>query len=222
MATLRFIINDVLEILNRYSDDTNFSQEHIAYNVNTARAMFLQQRYGSRSNILPEKVKQHFNHELEMAEDNEFSSGLGTILRTVNPIQLPLEPFNFKSNIKISTGSYLDPYFTFISRERFPYVGKSKWVQNQIYVTIGSDFRLYFTSGNPNVKILENVKLSYVTESPEDVYPYTIDYDSNIDFWDVEYPFEQNLISQMTDMIIKKLGPKLEIPEDKNNNADDS
>lgn len=222
MATLRYIINDVLEVLNVYSDDTNFSQEHIAYNVHTARAMFLQQKYSSRSSIIPEKVKQHFNHTLELTEENEFSTGLGTILRTVNPIKQPLEPFNFKSNIKISTGSYLDPYFTFVTRERFPYVGRSKWVQNQIYVTIGSDLRLYFTSGNPNVKIIENVKLSYVTDNPEEAYPSTIGYNANVDFWDVEYPFDQNLINQLTDLIIKKLAPKLEIPEDKNNNADES
>lgn len=222
MATLREIISDTLEVLNQYSDDTNFSQEHIAYNVNVGRAMFMQQRYSSRSNIVPEKAKQHFNHVLELVEENEFSAGLGTILRTVEPIQSPLEPFNFKSNIKISTGSYLDPYFSFVSRERFPYVGQSKWVQNQIYVTLGSDFRLYFTSGNPNVKILENVKLSYVTENPEDSYPFTIGYDSDVDFWDVEYPFEQNLITQLTDTVVKKLAPKLQIQEDKNNNADDS
>jgi len=218
MTSLRYIINDIREVLNSYSDDSNISDEHIAYNAHIARAMFLQQKYTTRSNVIPEKVKQHFNHTLELAEENEFSSGL----RTVEPIQKPLESFNFKSNIKISTGSYLDPYFSFVSRERFPFVGQSKWVQNQIYVTIGSDFRLYFTSGNPNVKILENVKLSYTTENPEEVYPHTIDYNSNLDFWDVEYPFEQNLVNQLTDVILKKLAPKLEIPEDKNNNSDDS
>jgi len=222
MATLRYIINDISEVLKLYSDDTNISQEHIAYNVHTTRAMLIQQKYSSRSNIIPQKLRQHFYHALELVEENEFSSGLGTILRTVNPIQFLLEPHNFKGNIKISTGSYLDPYFCFVLPERFPYVGGNKWNQNQIYVTLGSDFRLYFTSANPKVKIIENVKLSYVAENPEDAYPTTIDFNSAVDFWDVEYPMEQDLITQLTDVIIKKLGTSLQIPEDKSNNSDDA
>lgn len=222
MATLRYIINDVAEILKQYSDDSNIAQEHIAYNVHITRAMLIQQKYSSRGNIIPQKLRQHFYHTLELSEENEFSAGLGTILRTVDPIVLPLEPFNFKSNIKISTGSYLDPYFSFVLPERFPYVGRNKWNQNQIYVTIGSDFRLYFTSANPKVKMIENVKLSYVTENPEEAYPTTIDYNSSLDFWDVEYPLEGDLITQLTDVIIKKLGASMAVPEDKNNNADDA
>jgi hypothetical protein len=222
MAKLRYIINDVVEVLKQYSDDANISQEHIAYNINTARAMLLQQKYGDRGSIIPQKLRQHFYHTLELTEENEFSAGLGTILRTVDPIQNPLEPFNFKSNIKISTGSYLDPYFVFVSIERFPYVGRNKWNQNQIYVTLGSDFRLYFTSANPKVKIIENVKLSYVTENPEEAYLHTIDYDANVDFWDVEYPLEEDIIVHLTDYIIKKLSITLQIPEDKNNNSDDA
>lgn len=222
MATLRYIANDIIERLNAFSDDSNFSLEHIVYNIHTARAMFMQQRYSDRRNIVPQKARQHFNDTLELTEENEFTEGLGTILRTTNPIQQPLEPFNLKSNIKISTGSYLDPYFTFVSNERFPYVGRSKWNQNQIYITMGSDNRLYFTSNNPSMKLIENVKLSYVTESPEDAYPSTISYDANVDFLDVEYPFEQNLVSELTDLVVKRLLGKLQIPEDKNNNSDDS
>ena len=123
--------------------------------------------------------------------------------------------------MRITSGSYTDINFTFVNAERFPFIGGNKWVQNQIYCCIGSDFRLYFTSSNPNVKLLEAVKLSYVAENPEDAYPKTIEYNSSIDFWDTEYPCEDNMITQITDIIIKKLVQAIAEHEDKTNDSTD-
>jgi len=159
---------------------------------------------------------------LELSEENEFVDGVGTILRTEDPIVNPLEPFNFKSNLRINSGSYTDINFTLVSADRFPFVGQNKWVGNHIYVTIGSDFRLYFTSNNPAVKLLENVKLSYVTEDPEAAYTETVYYDPLVEYWDTAYHIEEEMITQLTDMIVKKLVGMINIPEDKINDSTDS
>lgn len=221
MATLKQVIYDLQESIHNYTTDSNYSNEYLAYQINAARALLLQQKFSQRSFIISQKLRQHFYAELELAEENEFVDGIGTILRTKNAIEYPLEPFNFKSNIRITSGSYTDITFSLVSPDRFPYVGNSKFIQNIIYVTIGSDFRLYFTSSNPAFKAIENVKLSFVAENPEEAYPASTNYDANQDFWDIEYPLENDMIVQLTDMIFKKLTQIAVIPEDKINDSID-
>lgn len=222
MATLKHIRYSIKEALAVYNEDSNISNEYIDYKIHTTRAMLLAQRFSSRSFIIPNIVRQHFYMTLELSEDNEFVDGVGTVLRTVNPINIPLEPFNFSKNIRITSGSYSDVSFTFIDNNRFSYVGHSKWNLNQIYVTIGSDFRLYFTSGNPRVKMLEQIKLSMVCANPEDAYEDTIEYSSAVDFADTEYPLNSELIVELTDIIIKHLTINLSSREDKVNDSQDN
>lgn len=221
-TTLTEIVYSIRENLRAYSSDSDISNEYIAFLVKNTRAMLLTQKFSNRSSIIPQKIRQHFYKTLELSEENEFVDGIGTILRTTQPIQYPLEPFNFKSNIKLNTGSYTDINFTLVSPDRFPYVGNNKWVQNQIYVTIGSDFRLYFTSNNPAVKLIDNIKISMVVEDPEAAYPETIYYNSAVDFWDTPYPIEEDMLNQLSDVIVKKLVNMIQIPEDKINDATDS
>jgi len=222
MATLKQLVYDLQESIHTYTTDSNYSLEYLAYQVIAARALLLQQKFSQRSFIISQKLRQHFYADLELAEENEFFQGVGTILRTKDPIQYPLEPFNFKSNIRITSGSYTDISFSLVTPDRFPYVGNSKWIQNIIYVTIGSDWRMYFTSSNPAVKLLENVKISFVAENPEEAYPASIQYDASVDYWDMEFHLENDMIIPITDLITKKLVQSLTIPEDKVNDSNDN
>lgn len=217
---LREIVYDIIEALKQYSDDSDISEEYVKYLVHTTRAMLIQQRYSDRSNIIPNKIKQVFDLSLTLADDNPFNA-VRQVLVSTEAIQKPIEPYNLRSGIRISSGDYADTYFNLVSNERFPYVG-SKWVKNQIYVTIGTDYKLYFKSELPSITLLENVRISIICENPEEAYPYSTVYNSNIDFMDMEYPMEDFLIVQMNDIIIKKLANMLQVPEDKTNNDDDS
>lgn len=222
MATLNHIVYDLRELIKAYSDDSNYSNEWFEYQINIARALLLEQKFSSRQYVIPNKIRQVFNMELEIAESNDFVSGISTVLRTKDKIQYPLEPFNFKNNIRVGSSDYSDIYFSHISNERFPYVGSNKWVQNMIYYTLGTDFKLYFTSSNPSVKLVENIRLSMVCSNPQEAYPFTLDYDPDIDFVNTEYPLEDNMITLVTDMIFKKITNSINIPEDKENDATDS
>ena len=222
MATLNELIHSVRESYKLYSDDGDISNEYIAYRIDTTRAMLISQRFSSRTFIIPNILRQHFYLDLELAEDNEFVDGIGTVLRTVNAIQIPLEPFNFKNNIRITSGSYSDVSFTFVDNNRFSFVGKNKWLQNQIYVTLGTDFKLYFTSSNPKVKMLEQVKLSMVCANPSEAYESSIAYDPAIDFEYTEYPLNAELIVELTDIILKNLTVNLSAREDKVDDSQDN
>lgn len=220
MATLNELYYSLRESYKLYSDDGNISNEYLIYKIHIGRNLLLSQKFSSRSFVIPNKIRQHFYLETELVEGNEFVSGLSTILRTKDPIQTPLEPFNFKSNMRVSTGSYTDLNFTLISPDRLPFVGKNKWLQNHVYYTIGSDFRLYFVSTNPRVKAIENIKLSMVCENPEKAWVSSVDYDPAIEFEYTEYPMEGDMIIPLTDMILKSLTINLQSPEDKTNDSE--
>lgn len=221
MTTLKHIVYDLRELILAYSDDSNVTNEWLEYQVKIARALLLEQKYSSRQNVIPNKIRQTFKMELEVADGNEFASGLSTILRTKNKIQYPLEPFNLKNNIRVNTSSYDDVYFSFISNERFPYVGRSKWVQNIVYYTIGTDFRLYFTSSNDKVKMMENIKISMCCSDPEEAWADSVDYDPLVEFSDTEYPLEDNMVTLVTDLIFKKIMLTHQSKEDKRNDDTD-
>jgi len=222
MATLNELIHSLRESYKLYSDDGDISNEYLAYRIETTRAMLISQRFSSRSFIIPNILRQHFYMDLELSQDNEFVDNLGTVLRTKDPIQIPLEPFNFKNNIRITSGSYSDVSFTFVDNNRFSFVGRNKWLQSQVYVTIGTDFRLYFTSSNDKVKMLEQIKLSMVTADPAKAYEYSINYNPSIDFEYTEYPLNAELIVELTDIIIKQLTVNLSAKEDKLDDSQDN
>lgn len=222
MSTLTELVYATREQLHLYSDDSDISNEYIAYCIKTARALLLTQKYSTRGNIISNKIRQSFYKELELVSDSEFVSGLDNILRTKFPIQYPFEAFNLKTNIRITSGSFTDISFTFISMERVPFVGKSKWLQNHIYVFLANDMRLYFVSSNPRVKALENAKIMMCTENPESAYEETITYDPLIDFWDTEYQLDEEMVFPLIEMVVKKLTIGMSVPKDKLNDADDS
>lgn len=222
MSTLKELVYSTREQLHLFSDDSLISNEYIAHCIKTARAMLLTQKYSNRSNIISNKIRQSFNKELELVDSNSFISNLDTILRTKYPLQYPFEAFNLKSNIKITSGSFTDISFTFISMERVPFVGKSKWLLNNIYVFLGDDMRLYFVSSSPKVKVLENVKIMMCTENPEIAYMETIDYDPDIDYWDTEYQLDEEMVFSLIEVVIKKLATSMQIKPDKINDSDDS
>ena len=222
MATLNELIHSIRESYKLYSDDGDISNEYLAYRIETTRAMLISQRFSSRTFIIPNILRQHFYLDLELAEDNEFVNGIGTVLRTVLPIQIPLELFNFKNNIRITSGSYSDVNFTFVDNNRFSYVGRNKWNQNQIYVTIGTDWHLYFTSSNDKVKMLEQIKLSQVCASPSEAYESSIAYNPAVDFEYVEYPLNAELVVELIDIILKNLTINLSSREDKVDDSQDN
>ena len=220
MSTLNDLVYSIKESVSSFSDDSTISLEYLAFLIKNGRAMLIAQKYSTRGNIIPQKLRQSFHKELEVVDGNEFVAGLSSILRTKTRIQYPLESFNLRNNIRISSGSYTDLNFTFIQAERAPFVGNSKWNSGQIYVFLGSDYRLYFISNNPKVKLLENCKIQFVAENPEEAYLDTIEYSALKNFWtEVEYPFEEEMITQLTDLIFKKLTLTLQIPKDITNDS---
>lgn len=219
MSTLRELHHSIKERIRQYTDDSDISPEYVNFLIKNARALLISQRYSSRQYAVPNKIKSHFHKELELSDDNEFVIGTGKILRTKEPIVPMMEHHNLMTSLRISSGTYTDVNFSFVDASRFPFVGHNKWIQSHIYACLGSDNRLYFTSSNPSVRALENVKLSYVVEDPEEAYPQTIEYDENIDFWDIDYKLEESMVEPLCEIVVKKLTSMIQIPEDTRNDS---
>jgi len=219
MSTLKEITYSIRENLKQYSSDDDITNEYIQFLIKNARALLLDQRFSSRGYIIPNVMRQSFYLDLELAEGNEIVSGVSTILRTKDAIQIPFEPYNFKTNMRVNSSSYNDTYFSLVEPSRLPFVGQNKWIASQIYYTIGTDWHLYFVSNNASHKLIETIKLSMVCTDPEAAYPYTIGYDANVDFEDTNYPMEESMVTLISDMIVKKLTGMLATHEDKTNDA---
>ena len=60
MTTLKHIVYDLRELILAYSDDSNVTNEWLEYQVKIARALLLEQKYSSRQNVIPNKIRQTF------------------------------------------------------------------------------------------------------------------------------------------------------------------
>jgi hypothetical protein len=124
--------------------------------------------------------------------------------------------------LTVDGGSYYDYRFVFIHPERFRYVGNDKHLNNIIYVTLGQDYRLLFKSNLDKHKFLDKVRIFGIFEDPQKAWEESADYDETKDFnSEVDYPMDLDMWVQVKDIILKQLIQSLQIPQDKNNNADE-
>ena len=120
---------------------------------------------------------------------------------------------------KIYTDGYYNNEISFVSKERFRYVGNNKWLKNFIYATIGPDNYLYLNSANPQFLYLESLYITGIFENPEEIYE--LSNSSKCGFDDSVYPLEEALISPVIELVVKELSVPRYSPEDNINNAKD-
>lgn len=215
------LIDDILERLQVYSDDSEISPLHISFLIDEARKMFIKQKYSKANKHIPAFLFQKINLELDFEDDNEFSS-IDTILSTKIAIPTLIENSVINSMIMIDNGSYTNVKFILIDLDRFPYVGYNRLLPDVVYVTIGYDYKLKLKGLANRYKLLENIRLRAIFEDPKSAWELSTEYDSNVDYLDVEYPIDSDMGVLISDLIIKQLVDKLKIPIDLNNNASEN
>ena len=220
MATKRFLIYDIIERLNQFSDDSEISPEHISFLIDQGRVLLLKQRFNKMNKSLPDVVFQPITINLQNVNDNDFHSE-DTIVSSVNPLPYLVDDFVFNSNIRLDGGSYTDLKFIWTSIARFPYIGYNKLLRDIVYVTLGYDYKLKLKGLHNRYKLLDRLRISAVFSTPEDAWKASSLYDVNVNYLDVEYPLPMDLWAPLSEIIVKQLGVKFTVPEDKVNNAND-
>jgi len=146
-------------------------------------------------------------------------------MRTVKPIPKPLEGHirSFITSVKPSNRIAIP--FNFVNKERALYSKYSKF-NKSIYAFLDDDLHIYFVSESNAIKLLECVTITGIFEDPLELKSYKNCCgcpETNICFDEMttDYPLHSHYIDVIRNEIVNDLVRTLQIPEDKNNNAND-
>ena len=217
--TYREIVYACLDILKLTSDDSLYTEEHIIFLANKARTLLLKQRYSDIKKRIPESNYQTICLDLEKVQNIQDLSCQGSSLRTVQEV-----PYLMKiGNPKVYPQNYYLGEITYISRERMRYVGHNKYLQNIIYCSLAPDNHLYFKSSNPQHIYLKKVQVTGIFEDIQNASQLECNNDSSQcqDLLDKTFPLEDGLVQPLIEIVVKQLGPSVDLPQDQENNAQD-
>ena len=217
--TYREIVYACLDILKLTSDDSLYTEEHIIFLANKARTLLLKQRYSDIKKRIPESNYQTICLDLEKVQNIQDLSCQGSSLRTVQEV-----PYLMKiGNPKVYPQNYYLGEITYISRERMRYVGHNKYLQNIIYCSLAPNNHLYFKSSNPQHIYLKKVQVTGIFEDIQNASQLECNNDSSQcqDLLDKTFPLEEGLVQPLIEIVVKQLGPSVDLPQDQENNAQD-
>lgn len=219
MTTYKELINMVLDELKLISDDSVFQPEHVLFLLDKYRGFILKQRYSDIKKEIPESNYQTICVDLDRVDayENDRCGGMGYLKSTKKiPDMMTI------GGQKISTSDYFQGNISYVNRERFKYVGGSKYLSNIIYGTIGPDSYLYLKASNPQAYHLCKVRLTGIFEDSAKASELSCEGDdTQCDVMDRTYPLEEALIPPVLELIVKELGGQRYQAEDKQNNASD-
>lgn len=223
------IIYSVLDLCKAGgSDDAVITEEHVLFLCKKYRAFLIkkeQEKERSSTDIASEFEYQEICLDLVpmAAIDSNLCTG-GYYLCSTKPIPRILEgtiprvyPTDFYQGVNIS----------FVPKDKMRYVGTSKYLQNVIYCSIGTDFHLYLNSLNPQFKYLKKLRMSALFEDPEEAAKLACkDEEGNstvpCDPFEQEFPIREYLVPLLIELVAKQImGAKYQKPDETNNAADD-
>ena len=217
--TYREIVYACLDILKLTSDDSLYTEEHIIFLANKARTLLLKQRYSDIKKRIPESNYQTICLDLEKVQNVQDLACQGSLLRTVQKV-----PYLMKiGNPKVYPQNYYLGEITYISRERMRYVGHNKYLQNIIYCSLAPDNHLYFKSSNPQHLYLKKVQVTGIFEDIQNASQLECNNDNSQcqDILDKTFPLEEGLVHPLIEIIVKQLGPSVDLPQDQEDNDQD-
>lgn len=210
----------ILDELKLTSDDSLYNEEHVLFLLNKYRAFLLKQKYSNDiKKTIPDSNYQtvSFNLTQTPAIAGESCEG-GTYLRTTEKAPFVMSFSN--TRIYSTQAGYFNSDITYITRDRFKYVGCNKYLQNIIYATTGPDNHIYLKSSNPQYLYLQNLSMTAVFEDAE--IASALNTEEICDIMDRTYPLEEALVPIVVEMIVKELRVATYGLEDVNNDASDN
>lgn len=217
--TYKELIYMILDEIKSTSDDSFFSEEHVAFLIGKIRAFLLKQRYADIKKTIPDSNYQTVCLNLSQVSAIPDEPCMGSYLKSNEEL-----PFTIKiGNPTVYPLDYYQGDITFVSRDRMRYVGHNKYLGNMIYASIGPDNHLYLKSSNPQYLHLEQVKMTGIFEDPlkASELECTSTEDNNCDVYDKEFPLEDALAVPLIELAVKELLGAAYRPEDTLNNAND-
>lgn len=218
--TLREIIYVCIDNLKGHSDDFDYSEEYFSFLIDKYRQFILKQKYTDIKKEIPSSNFQEIYVDVELTDIINGEPCLGKILKSKVPIpgrmnigNISITPADFNQSVM----------FSYVSKERFKFVGENKYLQNIIYCTVDSDNYLYLKSSNIQFEYLEKVKINAIFEDFEKAAELSLDFNNGIcDTFDIEYPLEGALVPYVIEYVMKDMNANIYRPSDINNNSTDN
>lgn len=215
--TLREIIYLCLDEVKGFSDDFNYTEEHILFLITKYRSFLLKQRYSDIRKHIPSSNYQEICIDLEPYSEGPLCTD-NVYLRSIKPLPNLMSI----SNPIVSPMSSLDSLsISNVSIERFKHTGHNKYLQNIIYSTVNTDNHLYLKSTNPQFIYIRKVKLYGIFDDFEATFNMSCTSEDSCDIMDMQFPLESALVPPLIELVVKELVGAIYRPEDNMNNAKD-
>lgn len=218
MATYRELVSLCLDEVKLNSDDAFFTEDHVIFLLSKYRALIIKQELEKNKEELSDEYYQLLCIDLEETDAIPGLPCEGKFLKSTEKI-----PSTLNNLMRIHTDDFFAGDITYVSKNRFRYVGNNKWLKNIIYATKGPDDYLYLKSSNPQYLYLKHIKIDAVLENPEDAADLLCDDEGNsgCDVLDIKFPLEDGLIPQCIQLVVKELIGAVYRPKDYRNNSND-
>ena len=221
MALLREIVYYCLDAVKSSNGDSDITEEHVIFLANHYRLFLIEQKKKKEGeSSLSSSNEQTICIDLEKVNaipGLEYCNS--TYLRSVQEIPELMS----KDSVKVNLTDYFNIMTSFVTKDRFKYVGHNKYLRNIIYCTLGPDNHIYFNGANTQFLYLKKAKVTGIFEDAVKAGELACDQNgnSNCDILDKEFPIEADLLPQMLELMIKELLGINYRPKDAFNSAAD-
>lgn len=213
----------VLDELRIQSNDNLFNENHVKFLTDKYRALLLRREYFFKKlfKLIPIEYYTPICIGLELTNGFENDNCSNTYLKST----VAIPKYSEEATPIVSSLDFFDGEITFVTPERFKYVGHNKWLRNIIYATVGPDKYLYLRSANPQFQYLQNVKFSAIFDDIEEANNASncapASSEGNCDPMDAHVPVEDAFIPEIIQSIVRELSGALYRPKDIDNNDKD-
>lgn len=207
--TLREIIYDVRESFRIMSDDSDITNEYIAFLIKNARATVLQQRYSDPRNVIPSVAYQSVTVPIGIYAKSTIT--IPSIIKTTGNAHAPLKIYG----INVADTNLQVP-LNVVNLERLPFVGHNTFTSDQIYCAVDENGYIIFNSHNNLYKLIDSVIARGVFEDPEAAYAIT--YPSG-DFYLAKYPIAEVDLMDVRKLVDPKIANILNTTKDTLNDS---
>ena len=228
MAKINEIVYDVREGVKAYTDDSELDDRYIIYLYNTKRAKYLRQDLNNYQKTTDLSIQQSFCLSLKEVPANDCSVDItcDKIMRSTQPLPKAIELHSKPAITRVRPTFKLSVPFSFIDRSRAPHIMSAPF-SNAIYAFLDVDNYLYVISNGGAYKLIDCITVSGIFENPLDLKNYknccncTDDDSICYDEANTEYPLQPHYIDAIRAEIINELARLKQVPEDKENDAND-
>lgn len=223
------LIYDVREGLRQYTDDSEISDRYIEYLYGIKRSKYLRQDLNNYQRTSDNSIRQTFCIDLEEVSVNECGIDIecDTMLRTTRPIPTPIELHTKVAITTVKPTNRISIPFNFITKRRAAFLGASRF-NGAIFAFLDEDGYIYVTAPSGNeFKLLDCLTVTGIFEDPLELINFQNccgcdDAESCFDRATTDYPLQPHYIDLIRREIVQDLLQFLKMPEDRDNNSNDT